>query len=304
LLDEYAVRDSRVRVFTTPNNLGYASKTTRFGTRFIRGSYYAYASQDDLFSADWLSCCYSRAVETGADAVVGEMVFFYKDSPEKNFFWPIPEELKHRVISGQEALIYSLDETIHNFALWGRHLVDEIGYYDFGMRADEYTYRVWYQHCNKVAFSPGTFYYRFDNSEAITQKLTLKSFDTPYNTLRLWKLAKENGAPRELQKKLILDSIYELLHFNEMAYSLNFSGGKQKILQCYSAYLQEDVSGFLKSLPTNDRRLLVARLATKSYTVFAIWTVCRLRRRVFRKALRPFPWHRMRVGRLGVPKQS
>jgi Glycosyltransferases involved in cell wall biogenesis len=150
ILNGYAAADSRFRVYTTDKNLGYSSAAAKFGLQFVKGDYYAYSSQDDLFSNDWLSSLYYRAMETGADAVVCDMVFFYANCPERNIVWPGVEALKGKVITGRQAFLYSLDETIHNFALWNRRLIDDIGYYDFGMRADEYTYRVWFLNCNKV----------------------------------------------------------------------------------------------------------------------------------------------------------
>ena len=289
ILNGYAAADSRFRVYTTDKNLGYSSAAAKFGLQFVKGDYYAYSSQDDLFSNDWLSSLYYRAMETGADAVVCDMVFFYANCPERNIVWPGVEALKGKVITGRQAFLYSLDETIHNFALWNRRLIDDIGYYDFGMRADEYTYRVWFLNCNKVAFASGKFYYRFDNSEAITQKLTIKSFDTPYNSFRLWKLARDNNAPYELQEKLILTSIDELLYFNQWAYSARFKNSKTKIAECYSAYLSENVSNFFNKWPIHDRRLLVAKVATRNYTLFTLLTLYRMRKRVV-KAL----WKRIK----------
>ena len=291
ILNEYAASDKRFRVYATGKNLGYCSIVTKFGTQFIRGDYYAYASQDDLFSNNWLSCLYYRTLETGADAVIPDMVFFYENCPEKNILWSDLEALKTEVITGKRAFLYSLDGTIHNFALWSRRLIDEIGYYDFGMLADEYTYRVWFLQCNKVAFSSGTFYYRYDNSEAITQKLTLRSFDAPYNNFRLWKLAVENNAPYELQERLILTSIYELLYFNELTYSARFRNGKNKIAECYSAYLSENVSSFFNKSPITDRRLFAAKIAMQSYGLFTLLTFYRMSKGAVKSYLRSIKRH-------------
>lgn len=286
ILNAYAAADDRFRVYTTPRNLGSGSAVAKFGVNLIKGNYYAYASQDDLFSDDWLSSLYERAKATGADAVVAEMIWFYGKCPEKNTVWLGMENLKDEVITGRQAFLYSLNETIHNFALWKRWLIDKIGYYDFGMRADEYTYRVWFLNCGKVAFASGRFYYRSDNSEAITEKLTLKSFDTPYNTFRLWKLARDNDAPHDVQEKLILTSIDELLHFNELTYWTAFKAGKVKIAQCYSAYLSENVSGVFNKRTLDNRRLLRARIVTHNNTLFRLVTLYRVLRRRLGGSLR------------------
>lgn len=150
--------------------MGIVPKVINFGRKFIRGEYYVYSSQDDSFSEDWLDCMYARAIETEADAIIPDLVFWHENEPYKNRILSGVNGDRNVQLNGRQAFLLSLDWTIPGNALWKTWLVREIGYFDFGMNADEYTARLYFLKCNKVAFSGGVFYYRQDNVEAITKK--------------------------------------------------------------------------------------------------------------------------------------
>ena len=62
ILQGYAASDSRVRVLNMDSNQGAASKVLNLALPAMRGKYFVYSSQDDLFSVDWLSKMHTRAV--------------------------------------------------------------------------------------------------------------------------------------------------------------------------------------------------------------------------------------------------
>jgi hypothetical protein len=201
VLQQYAARDARVRVFKTPQNLGAVPRVINWTLDqpgALRGDYFVYSSQDDLFSRDWLQKMHARAVETGADAVVPDLVFFHEHEPQKNRAVIGLRGDRSPVISGREAAQLSLDWTIPGNALWRMELVRRVKFHDFASNADEYTGRVLYLNCAKVAFSEGQFLYRQDNERAITKAVTFKTFDMPYTFCRLYELFKEHGFPPEV----------------------------------------------------------------------------------------------------------
>jgi glycosyltransferase involved in cell wall biosynthesis len=198
ILHSYAARDSRVRVFRTPMNLGAVSKVLNYALQFMRGNYFVYSSQDDLFSPDWLEKMHDRAIVTGSDAVIPDLVFFHANDSAKD--WRLSGLHGNRDIelSGRDAMLYSLRWEIPGNALWKSELVKRLKFEEFGMNSDEFSARVFFLNCNKVVFCSGVFYYRQDNELAVTKKTTFKTFDYPYTQFRLYELVRDHQFPVEI----------------------------------------------------------------------------------------------------------
>lgn len=192
LLRKYAERDARFKYMKTPENLGIVPKVMNYAASLVLGDYFVYTSQDDLYSRDWLSSLYQRAQLTKADAVLPDVEFFFADRADNHRIVGLNGD--HAVIlSGRDAFVASLDWRISGNALWKIEFLKEIGFQDFGMFADEYTVRTFFLNCDTVAFCEGIFFYRQDNPDAITKKVSAKSLDVAYNNFMVWNLAKENG---------------------------------------------------------------------------------------------------------------
>ena len=189
ILERYASTDSRIKVFTKPNE-GLASKAVKFGLEKASGTYYMYSSQDDLYSSDLLEKGATAARATNADAVIPDLVCYRGNINDKSFgtFWrrtiPDPEHL-----TGKKAFELSLDWRIHGFGLYRTELVRRIGIDTSNYNSDEFTTRKLLLNCNKIAFSDGIFYYRIDNPHAITKKMSLKLFDVFETNRKLEMLA-------------------------------------------------------------------------------------------------------------------
>jgi glycosyltransferase involved in cell wall biosynthesis len=193
LLRSYAERDTRVRVLTTPANLGSAPRALNHALPHMRGAYFVYASQDDLFSTDWLAAMRARALQTSADAVIPDVVLHNEGAPAQDRTLAGVRGDRSVVLDGREACRLSLDWTIPGNALWSARLVRRLGFEEFAINADEFSVRRFFLACRSVAFSTGTFYYRQDNPEAVTRRLNGSTFDWPYTQLRLSRLLQENG---------------------------------------------------------------------------------------------------------------
>ena len=198
ILREYAGRDPRIRLLATPGNLGSASKALNFALPHLTGGFFAYSSQDDLFSADWLERMRARAVETGADAVIPDLVFHYENDPARERALIGVGGDRSRVLSGREACQATLDWSIPGNALWNMAIVRMHGFEDFAVNADEYSVRRWFLQCNQVAFSGGRFLYRQDNPEAVTKRVGVGTFDWPFTQLRVAQLLEENDFPAQV----------------------------------------------------------------------------------------------------------
>ncbi len=247
ILNKYSQMDSRVRVFQTPSNLGTASKVLNFGLQYMQGGYFVYASQDDLFSSDWLEKMRERAVATGADAVIPDLVFYFPSEPDREQRLSGLHGDRSVVLTNRDALQHSLNWDIPGNALWNGSLIQKLRFEEFGMNSDEYSVRVFFMNCNKVVFSEGCFYYRQDNPQAITKKTTYKTFDRPYTQFRLYEYVKDKQFPVEVVHReaiRVLDIMKALHHWLE----LNQANMPPEDLQKAQERLQKTM-GCLKSDP-------------------------------------------------------
>ena len=190
IIRSLAAEDARIRYFRTDTNLG---NVPRVLSRFLgeaRGDYFAYSSQDDSFSVDWLSSMVNTAEATGAEAVVPDLVFH--DDERGDYRWL--RNSYRALVSGTEAFLLSLDWSIPANALFHRSLWERFGFFDFGMYADEYSWRYYFLQCRMVAFAAGVFRYYQGNQNAITRKLSVGMLDRVSNDFRLWQLVEEHAS--------------------------------------------------------------------------------------------------------------
>lgn len=247
ILQKYAEQDSRIKILRLDNNQGSAPKVLNRALNYIQGTHYVYASQDDHFSPDWLSKLYAKSMESGADAVVPDVVLFYDDDPSRNS--SIVGYLGDRTIelSGRDAAVHSLDWRIAGNALWNASLVKTLRYDDFAFNADEYSARKFFLHCNKVVFCSGQFWYRQDNPSAVTKKVTAKRFEGVETHLRLAQLMQQHAVSADVcegevaKAKALWQALHDwfLAHTDglseaEMASALEAERGQALLLAEYS----------------------------------------------------------------------
>ncbi|WP_157598937.1 glycosyltransferase family 2 protein [Tateyamaria omphalii] len=191
VIQRHADADDRITYMNTGQNLGSAAKAVNFAAPHATGRWFVYSSQDDLFSPDWLSQLHARAVETGADAVLPDVVFYHRDGAEDRRITGYRGD-RTAILSGREAFVASLDWTIPGNALWPMRLLKTNGFDDFNAFADEYTVRRFFLACDSIAFCEGVFFYRQDNAAAITKGPSAARLDAADASLRLWQLICDN----------------------------------------------------------------------------------------------------------------
>ena len=280
LIRRYAERDSRLLLLETPKNQGSASRGLNFALPYVAGEYFAYSSQDDLYSTDWLSEMYRTARESGAEATLPDMVFYRAAAVGELEGIRGAGGVRVPRISGREAAMLSLDWKVHGFALWKTELVRATRFKDFSIFADEYTVRELFMACETVAFSGGTFFYRQDNPQAITRKRSVGTFDRPYNCVMLYRLFSENDFPQELCRRELHRALVDLVRLQmelldpAMPYSEDFRNSAElKLRRVFEALKSPDARRALARC--NDLRSLVRRLGIAgSYEQFR--TACRV----------------------------
>jgi hypothetical protein len=185
-----------------------------------------------------------KAVETNADAVLPDLVFFHENNRSKDRALIGVHGDRNVVLSNRDAVILSLEWKIPGNALWKASLVKRLGYADFGMFADEYSARVFFFHCNKIVFCDGIFYYRQDNPDAITRKPSYKQFDRPYNHFKLFEFLIDNHFDSEVYTKELMKAFLSLVQHKQelIANMANFSTAHQREAEKRIAYCYEAIT--------------------------------------------------------------
>jgi len=228
ILEYYAKLDSRIRILRMSSNQGNVPLVLNKTLNEIRGKYVVYSSQDDLFSKDWLMKMYSRAKETGADAVVPDLVFYYENEPNLCKKLIGVKGNREAILTGREATELSLDWTIPGNAMWNVNIIRRLRFADFSFNADEYSTREFYFYARKVVFCDGIFYYRQDNPDAITKKISIKNFDAVYTFIRLFEFLKEKNYSFDIYSLEALKAVrlLEILKIWFEQYKVNLSAAE------------------------------------------------------------------------------
>ena len=174
MCDEYARKDSRVRVFHKEN--GGVSSARQMGIDNARGEYTIHADPDDWVEPDMLEELYRKAKETDADMVICDFVCEYKlrtvvskQKPEVCTAEGVQRELFHQKLHGSccnKLIRRSCYEEYQvkfpqNIILW----------------EDLYVVCSLLSHPLKVAYLPKAFYHydQTSNGNSLARKSTMKS---------------------------------------------------------------------------------------------------------------------------------
>ncbi len=203
ILKSYAAIDSRIRLFQKPNG-GSVPKSWNYVLPLLKGDYIMYMSQDDFMSEDNLEKLVKRQIQTEADCVLPDMVFYYGNKPNYTGRFGVNGD-RDIVLTNKEAVLLSLNWRIHGFALWRSHLFNDEKFSEDSFDCDEYMVRKLLLKSNKIVFCEGIFYYRQDNDKAITKSFSLKNYYSIKRDLLIYNLLKENKFDNEIvNEKLVL----------------------------------------------------------------------------------------------------
>jgi glycosyltransferase involved in cell wall biosynthesis len=184
LAKEYSEKDDRIEVFQKPNG-GNVPKSWNFAMPYLKGEFISYMSQDDWMSEDNLELNYKRYLETGADIVVPDLIF-YSEKGNKTLCGINGD--RNQIITGKEAFLLSLYWKIHGFTLCKAEIMKSEPFDETAFNSDEYVTRKNYLLSDKVAFSKGIFYYYQDNNNAITKVNSLYQIERLLTDEKLIKL--------------------------------------------------------------------------------------------------------------------
>jgi glycosyltransferase involved in cell wall biosynthesis len=246
ILQHFAAQDARFKVLRCPTNQGIVPKVINFAKSSVRGNYFVYTSQDDLFSTDWLEAMLLAMRATHADAVLPDLEFFLEGGVQNKRLIGLDGD-RSVVLSGREAFLLSLDWKISGNALWPTRFLHDPGFSDFGTFADEYSVRHFYLHCKKVAFCDGLFFYRQDNPDAITKKVSPKLLDAADNNYRLWRLCRDHGFAEDVLAVRAFYTLRSLIKAQALIYDHQELRAQAALVeQCFASIQSADFSESLQ----------------------------------------------------------
>ena len=191
IINKYAQEDKRFKVFVKENG-GMVASSLNFIMPKIRGDYFFYSSQDDIFSLDLIEKMVQTQNETIADCIVPNMEFYFENKPNNRKVIGLNGNLTIE-LTGKEACVSSLNWTISGFMLIKSSLLKAEFFPEDAFDSDEFVTRKLFLKSNKVVFSEGVFYYRQDNVKAITKTFTKKNFFVLNSSWKLYNLLKEKN---------------------------------------------------------------------------------------------------------------
>lgn len=178
IVKEYITKDSRIKLFHQEN--AGPSAARNHALKEASGEYVMKLDADDFVSSDYMSEAIRRMLETEADAAISDMYLYVSDKElyrHTNTFTKTYIDYNSDIISGIEGLLRSITwDAIHSSLIIRRSIYKKIYYDTSGTFGDEVTERRLISKCCKLAYSPGKYYYRF-NQDSVTKKVSAKLFD-------------------------------------------------------------------------------------------------------------------------------
>ena len=210
VVKNYAANDKRIVVLSKENG-GTAALSIIFSIPFIRSDFYFFTSHDDLFSIDLLEKMYQKALETGADCILPDIVIYFGENNVRNYVIGMSD--KSKVLTGKEAVALSLDWTIGGNGLHRTSILQKYGHDYFGFSSDEYLVRISFLNAKEVVFSEGQFYYRQVDS-AVTKKVSPVLFEHLRTEYKLLKLVQNNNFEQKIIEQQYRSLLLSILRFS------------------------------------------------------------------------------------------
>lgn len=226
ILDKFANEDKRFRVFEKKNG-GTVPISFNFILSEIKGDYMFYSSQDDIFSIDLIEKMVEKQIETKADIIIPDMEYYYENTNGNKKIIGLNGD-RNVVLTGKKACEESLNWNIHGFALIKSSLLIEEVFPEDAFDSDDYITRKLFLKSNQVVFCEGVFYYRQDNSNAITKTFSKKNFYTLNSVLRIFQLLEENNFNRNIIIEVKFSLLITYLELTAIQQFYDFKSATEK----------------------------------------------------------------------------
>lgn len=204
ILKYAAQKDSRIKIYTNNKKAGNAAKGIEFALSKVSGDFYFYLSQDDFIDLDLIEKCVRKAVLTGADICIPNMIWYEGKDKENKKYGKFPLNSNYdQILSSREAFVESLTWQIHCFMLVSMKLIKSQGFKAKLFNSDEYYSRKNLLDSNFIVFANTNFYYNQNNASSITRTEKVQNIDWLATDLMLIDLLFEYKFIYEIKVKMI-----------------------------------------------------------------------------------------------------
>lgn len=267
ILQNYAKRDSRIRVFQKQNG-GCVPPSWQYVFPLLTGNFTIYMSQDDFIEPSFLEKMTQRQKETNSDVVFPDEIHYHPavSNGILQSLCGIDGDIT-QIINGTDAFRLMIDYEISGRGLWKTSLIKETGISTETYNADELAQREWVSRCKTVAFCDARFYYRRNNINGITTHFSPLIFEDTLTNARLLELINkllpnDIGLIQSHANRYFAELMERHCQFFRYHSHLNIEQ-KKKIKSCFRKAWEVEHT---QVLPT-DRKL---QLGSKSYFIFLL----------------------------------
>lgn len=258
-LQERIRNDSRFKLIRRELKGGSAVSAIKYILPRCKGEYFFYLSQDDFIDPDCLDKLFKKIRKHNADAAIPNMVWFKQEGSTDII---IPPNLDYdMVLSGRKTFELSIDWKIHGFSLRRMSLLREVGFDDSYFVGDEITTRIFYFNAHSVVFCDTNFYYRIDNENALTKKISPKFTNFILRDLILLDFIENNYG-----RNIIFINAYD--DFLKKTYKL-----LRKIYNHFDDFTELEKKQFLEALLPLEERIV--NLYKNNKRCFFYWFIVR-----------------------------
>lgn len=165
ICEEYAARDSRIRVFHQENQ--GVSAARNHGLEAVRGEWIGFMDADDFIVEDMYQVLYENAVRFQTGISMCRHIEYYINSPV------VPDaNAEVKILSDQEAIKMVMEAKIVSVnpvdKLYRRDLFDEVRFPNLAVGEDAYIMLELIRRAGTVAYTPAQKYYYVHRAESLT----------------------------------------------------------------------------------------------------------------------------------------
>ena len=254
ILKDYSEKDNRFKVIKREYKGGNTVTGIVYALPYMNGKYWFYLSQDDFIDYDLIEKCVEKAETTGAQMVCpNTMLYWEGKNPEKITNFPLNGDYNY-TISGKDAFPLSLTWDFPGFVLELTSHLKESGIKAEYWNSCEFYFRKSLLNVERIAFANTNVYYRQDNPNAITKKLSYFSFDVLTTDIMLLQLLIEN----KYERKLILNRTKQLIR--------GFGSWKRKFINNFDKFNDEQ-KNYIRNSLINARTNLYSIIKEQKYFI-------------------------------------
>ena len=247
ICDEYAERDSRIRVFHKEN--GGLSDARNYGMDRIKGEYITFIDSDDLVGKDYLEILLRMAKEHKADiSALGTIVF--EDGGELPACTICDDVI---VETADEAILDMLLRKNFGLSAWGKlyasNLFNQIRFPVGKIYEDLFTTPYVAKKSTKIVFANSRqYYYRQRSNSIVHSKLSQKDYVIFEGHEKLREFMKITGIPngKEVANCRFMDDLVGII-LQRLVYNDNYVSEMKNLLSENKAHIEEGLKNHFLS---------------------------------------------------------